>query len=192
MPSWDRLPLPQANSPLVSSSNSTSRVEVPACRARASADPASTRRVVDDAAPPASPSTTPAAASPPAKATMPDAQNGTLTPNAVTAVTAKYEPAVTPSVSGEASGLRASDCMSSPATPRAAPTAIPAASRGTREPNSTSVSANTAPLVPCVRCHSDTTTRTTSSARSTPAAGTAPRRGVTPPAGVSRRASVTW
>jgi hypothetical protein len=121
---------------------------------------------VEDAAPPASPSTITAPTRPPMNATVPEAQIGSAMPNAAITVTARYEPAVTPRVSGEASALRDSDCSSVPATPSAIPTVTPAARRGILDPHSTVSSAKTAPLVPCVRCHSEArrsrTARTTS------------------------------
>ena len=46
--------------------------------------------------------------------------------------TAAEAPAFTPSRPGSASGLRVSACISAPATPIAAPTAIPSSVRGTR------------------------------------------------------------
>ncbi len=46
--------------------------------------------------------------------------------------TAAEAPALTPSRPGSASGLRVSACISAPATPIAAPTAIPSSVRGTR------------------------------------------------------------
>ena len=89
-------------------------------------------------------------------------------PNAATATTARYDPAVTARVSGEASELRVSDCSRAPAIPSANPTAMPAANRGIREPTRicrvdsaaavrspvarAQSSPNPTPEVPWVRC----------------------------------------
>ena len=83
----------------------------------------------------------PAAARPPTNATSARGPQRYVDPERRRDGTAKYAPAFTASVSGEASGLRATDWNSAPATPRAKPTASPAASRGSREPTRMSRSA---------------------------------------------------
>lgn len=119
-------------------------------------------------------STSPAASSPPANATSVVDRSGNPVPAIATATTARCAPALTPSVSGAARSLRDTDWSSAPETPSATPTVRPAASRGSREPTSTSSTSGRAcpvtspsrspsptPDVPCVRCTAPSrTTRT--------------------------------
>ena len=123
-PSWLSEPLPQANRLVVFWLNRMSSVAVADCRARATAEPASRMRVVDVPAPD-NPSTSTAAVSPPRNATPPEAQSGMVSPNAATATTARYDPAVTARVSGEANEFRVSDCNNAPAIPSAQPDGDP-------------------------------------------------------------------
>ena len=99
----------------------------------ATADPARISRVGPVRPPAESAITSPAAASPPTKAKSPEDSTGSVSPNAAAATTARCAPALTARVSGEASGLRASDWKAAPAMPRARPTESPASMRGRRE-----------------------------------------------------------
>ena len=89
--------------------------------------------------------TRPAAASPPQKARPPAGSAGSETPNAATATIARWAPALTARVSGDASGLRAIDCNAAPANPSATPMANPASSRGNREASRTRAASSSAP-----------------------------------------------
>ena len=134
-PSWLSEPLPQANRLVVSwlEEDEQGRRRR-ACRASATAEPASTGG--SSTCPPRRRARAPARPRPGRRRTRPGPtpRAGRDSPNAATTVTARYGPAVTAEVSGEASALRASDWNRAPATPRAKPTASPAASRGIREP----------------------------------------------------------
>ena len=99
----------------------------------ATADPARINRVGPVVPPADNASTSTAAANPPRKATPPAGNAGSEIPKAANTTTARYAPAFTPSVSGEASGFRASDCRPAPANPNARPTSTPASSRGNRD-----------------------------------------------------------
>src|SRR5215203_4031676 len=165
------------------------------------AEPASTSRTVPPPrSPPAeSPSTRAAAASPPRNATAPPPTTGSTMPKAATATTARYDPAFTASVSGEASTLRETVCITRPATPSATPTSTPAASRGIREATSTAAAWSSDPpkrrpsssgrptfAEPCVTC-----TAASSVAPTRPRAmrRAAPRRGFAGPPGACTSAS---
>ncbi len=87
---WAREPLPQAKRPVVFSLNRMRTIAVAESRAIAIADPARMSRVPEvPAARPARRSTSAAAARPPAKATAPDAQRGTVRPRAATSESVK-------------------------------------------------------------------------------------------------------
>ena len=115
--------------------NRMSRVAVADCRASATAEPASTSRVVEVPAPPARPSTSAAAASPPTNATTPGRPQRDGQPERGH----RDDRQVGPGRSPRGCPARPARCApatasSAPATPRANPTAMPAASRGIREP----------------------------------------------------------
>ncbi len=85
MLSWASEPLPQAKRPVVLRSKRMSSIAVAASSAMAVADPARTSRVPEvPAVRPVRASTSTAASRPPAKATAPDAQSGTVSPKAAT------------------------------------------------------------------------------------------------------------
>ncbi len=175
-------PLPQANSPTVSCWKRIMTRFVSEESASEVAEPARISRVVPLRPPADSASTRAAAASPPNRASPPDTGTGSTSPNAAAAATARYAPALTASVSGEAIALRAIVCSSEPATPSASPTQTPASSRGSREASSTraasslppngSASRSSAPTeeVPCVTCTAATSTVAARVRRTTPAA----------------------
>ena len=76
--------------------------------------PASTSRIGADSENPVSASTRPAAANPPRKARAAELSSGSEIPNAAAAVSARWAPAFTAKVSGEANGFRAlpvSECV---------------------------------------------------------------------------------
>ncbi|CAM5260556.1 hypothetical protein SGRI78S_03010 [Streptomyces griseus subsp. griseus] len=156
MPIWASEPLPQANSPVVCWERRSSSIPLSPDRASVSAEPASTSRI-GPAPARDRPRTTPAASSPPRKAVAPAGSAGSVMPNAATATTARYAPALTASVSGEASMLRDTDWRAAPAAPSAQPTSSPAASRGSRESRTTAAvcsSAVRSEAAPVANCQS--------------------------------------
>src|SRR5690606_41700479 len=100
------------------SSKRMSSVEVADCNARAIAVPARTRRVVDVPAL-AMTRTRPAAKIPPPNATRPGAHSGSDSAKAAAAVTAREDPPVTASGTGDAKALRASERSRAAGPPRA-------------------------------------------------------------------------
>ena len=58
--------------------------------------------------------------------------NGSVSPSALVSTTASAAPALSPRICGSPSGLRITDCSSTPATPRAAPVTIAPQRRSSR------------------------------------------------------------
>ena len=176
---WPSVPLPHAYRPAVSCWKRIISSVVPAMTASATAEPARTRRI---GAPPPIPITNAAATRPPAKATPPNPSTPRASPNTEHRVTANQAPALTASVSGDASGLRLVACIAAPAAPSAIPTTTPLTRRGSRPPSRTSSAAGSAPNsartmshgptaeVPWVRWTRLRTTAATTATSTTPAA----------------------
>ncbi len=85
------------------------------------AEPARIIRVGPASPPADSVSTSAAARRPPRSARPPEGSTGRETPKAAATTTAQCAPAFTASVSGDASGLRATDCSTAPAAPERHP-----------------------------------------------------------------------